>query len=504
MKNMIHKTYLLLIFIILISITIITYGCFNYLWTTNNNYYWIMWWYNLENQNTLDFSNSKFTNKLYIPKILTPITESWWIEKYSIKVQSWETEFFNWIKTRTLGYNWSFLGPTIRVKEWQKISFDIKNNLDQPTTVHWHWVHTPSEYDWGVFNPIKPWETFKPNFEIKQVAWTFWYHPHSMWNTATQAYSWLAWLFIIDDDKSEKLEIPKNYWVDDIPLVIQDKNFDNNWQLVYSNNMHSVINWMYGNTIMVNWSLTPYQEVTKWVIRFRLLNWSNARTYNFKLSNNQEFYEIATDWWFVEKPVKLNSIRLSPWERAEILIDFSNYKIGDNVVLQSNFDENLNIIEFRVTKEANKKYIIPKSLVSIDWLDPNSSIKERTFNLQTMERWMMWNLLTINWKNMYINRVDEKIKLWSTEIWTIKNIPGFWMNVWHSFHIHDMQFQILSRNWNPPDDSEKWWKDTVFLNVWDNVKIIIKFTDYTWKYMYHCHILEHEDNWMMWVFEIIK
>lgn len=239
MKKIFYKISISKIVIIIVFTIIISFVFLNYQWTNNNNFWWMMSWNNQENTNIQNFQNTIFTNKLNIPEVLIPTAETWWIIKYSFEIKSWETEFFKWIKTKTLAYNWDFLGSTIRVKNWQKISFEIKNNLEQDTTVHWHWLHIPAEYDWWVFQVIKPGEIYKPKFEIKQTAWTFWYHPHLDWNTAFQAYKWLAWLFIIDDEISEKLDIPKSYWIDDIPLIIQDKYFDKNWQFVYANSMHT-------------------------------------------------------------------------------------------------------------------------------------------------------------------------------------------------------------------------------------------------------------------------
>ena len=256
---------------------------------------------------------------------------------------------------------------------------------------------------------------------------------------------------------------------------------------------------------MVNWTIFPFKNVEKGVVRFRILNGSNERIYNFNLSTWSEFYQIASDWGFLESPVKMNSLQLAPWERAEILIDFSSYNLWESVKFQSNYKwEAFDVMEFRVTKEAKNIFTIPTSLVKIEKIKESESIKTRPFILETMKNWMMWDILTINWKNMNISRIDEKIKLWTTEIWEIENKRWRWMNFWHPFHIHDIQFQILDRNWKKPPENERGWKDTVFVKVWEKVRVITKFDDYTWIYMYHCHILEHEDNWMMWQFEVVK
>ncbi len=486
-------------FIILSSLLWLSFYFFQ---NTNSNL-------NLEETNKIvnnnyenNFIESKYKNKLNIPNLLTWYLEDWKL-KFNLDINSSYTEIFSWYKTKTLWYNWSFLWPTIKVNKWDNVDFNIKNNLEEKTTVHWHGMHIPAKYDWWVFQPIKEGDVYNPNWKIDQPAATLWYHPHLMWKTAEQAYNWLAWMFIIEDEKSKALNIPKEYWVNDIPIIVQDRYVWNNWQFIYSKHMHTIIHWIQWNNIFVNWWIKNYKNVPSWVVRLRLLNWSNARVYNFNFKNSMPFYQIASDGWFLQKPVKLNNLKLSPWERAEILVDFSSFNIWESILLSSNYNwNNFDIMEFRVTQKSNNDFNIPDKLVDIKKIDQNN-VKNRNFTMKTMERWMRWKILTINWKNMDINRVDEYVDLNSTEIWTIKNQRSMWMNVPHSFHIHDVQFQIIERNWKKPPKNERWWKDTVFLEVWEEVKVIMQFKDYTWKYMYHCHILEHEDNWMMWVFEVI-
>jgi FtsP/CotA-like multicopper oxidase with cupredoxin domain len=129
----------------------------------------------------------------------------------------------------------------------------------------------------------------------------------------------------------------------------------------------------------------------------------------------------------------------------------------------------------------------------------SDAVKTRKFNLQTMG---MGRFL-INGKAMDMQRIDEIVRLGDTEIWEISNQAMGMMNLPHSFHVHDIQFQVVSRNGIPPELHESGWKDTILVWPGDVVRIIAKFEDYTGLYMYHCHILEHEDAGMMGQFQVV-
>src|SRR5690606_37734834 len=158
-------------------------------------------------------------------------------------------------------------------------------------------------------------------------------HPHMMHMTAKQVYEGLAGLFYIEDEVSEQLAIPKEYGINDFPLVVQDKRLDSNGNMQYDPGMSDIMMGLYGNACLVNGAIQPYLEVPKGMVRLRLLNGSNGRTYHFELSNSQPFYQIASDGGFLEEPVEMTSIRMSPAERAEILVDFSKLETGDIIKL---------------------------------------------------------------------------------------------------------------------------------------------------------------------------
>jgi FtsP/CotA-like multicopper oxidase with cupredoxin domain len=334
-----------------------------------------------------------------------------------------------------------------------------------------------------------------------------------MGKTGEQVYRGLAGLFIIEDENSDGLGIPKEYGVDDIPLVVQDRLFDEKGQLVYrhENEAFTVDGGMLGHTILVNGTHAPYLPVPAKLIRLRILNASNARRFNFGFSENQTFYQIASDGGFLESPVEHERLLLAPGERAEIVIDLTgktepvtlmSYEINESEIALLNAVENVmgeakdenqifKILELRPQESLGTAEIesnsLPEKLNTILRWDESDSIRTRIF---------IFGNNTINGKWMDHTRVDEIIRKGDLEIWELTN-PSI---TYHPFHIHGTQFQILDRNGKQSAAHEDGWKDTVTVNQDETVRLLVRFTDFSdphLPYMFHCHILEHEDMGMM-------
>ncbi|HSW88412.1 MAG TPA: multicopper oxidase domain-containing protein [Candidatus Saccharimonadales bacterium] len=485
------------IFIALIVILVITSGFVLYFGNPRNSFV---------NQN-LDFGNP-----LFIPKELQPRMENG--EKvFDITVQKGETEFFSGKPSATLGFNGNYLGSTIRAHTGDKVRINVKNMLDEETTVHWHGMHLPAAMDGGPHQVIEPNTTWQPYWTIKNQAATLWYHPHLMGKTGEQVYKGLAGLFIIDDNNSDSLNIPKQYGKDDIPVIVQDRQFDMNGQLVYNHQHQNIDAGMLGNTILVNGTFAPYVHVPAKLVRFRILNGSNARRYNFGFSDSRDFYQITTDGGFLDKPVKRNKLLLSPGERAEILVDLSadqhpitlmSFPVVDdinpiqkaifNILVKPNDQhQQFNILEIRPEQGHYTNQSIPKKLNNITFLKASDAVKTRQITLDSQK---------INGKKMDVARIDEVVKKGDTEIWTVQNKSP----IYHPFHMHDVQFQILDRNGSKPQPYEQGWKDTVMVEPLETVRLIMQFNDYadpTLPYMFHCHLLEHEDMGMMAQFIVV-
>lgn len=452
-----------------------------------------------KNLNKTEKNKSKILN---IPPLLE-YNESNKEKIYNLIIQKGETEIIDGIKTETYGYNGSMLGPTIKMRKNENYRFKIYNKLGEKTSVHWHGLKVDGEMDGGPHQNFINGTYWEPNFQITQPASTLWYHPHTLYKSGEQAYKGLGGFIIIEDENSDKLDIPKEYGIDDIPLVIQDKSLTRDGKLVYSNSHMTAMFGMRGNTVLVNGQILPEFKVQKKYIRFRLLNGSNATNYNYSFNDNREFYQIATDGGFLEKKNKINKLFLSPGERAEIIVEFTKEdKQNSNLRLLADDNE---ILKLNVQNLEKNIQELPEILSEIEHENIGDAKISRKFILNDPYG-PMYN---INGERMDMNKINEFSKQNQTEIWEVTNSDqhhgiknqspsynGTKSVNGHPFHIHSVQFLVLERNGKSPDPSEKGWKDTIFLEKNETVKLLIKFQN-KGVFMYHCHILEHEDNGMM-------
>ena len=433
------------------------------------------------------------STKLPIPPLLENKSSDPNTADFTLNAKKGTTSFFSGVKTDTYGYNGNFLGPVIRVKKGEKVNIHVNNQLSEPTTVHWHGLEVNGEMDGGPHSPIMPGSQWNPSFTVDQSAATLWYHPHQQGKTGEQVYKGLAGLFYIDDNISEKLNIPKDYGVNDIPLVIQDRAFNSNGNMPYSTKISSMTDGAIGDMVIVNGAIRPYLDVKKIKMRFRIVNGANAKVYPIKLSNGESFFQIASDGGFLGAPVKLNQLILGPGERAEVIIDFSKHEKGDELSL---LGDGVKILNFNVKEDGIDTTEIPTHLTDINKMPEATASRIRRLELEGMG-----TTVSINGSKMNMERIDKKIKLNDTEIWEITNPRNMMNSMSHPFHIHGVQFQILSRDGKEPPKNERGFKDTVLINPNEKVRIIIKFT-HKGIFMYHCHILEHEDQGMMGQFQV--
>ncbi len=451
-------------------------------------------------------------NPLPIPPLLEDNDPSPERESFNLVAQNGAREFFPGSRSATKGYNGSYLGPVLRVWRGHNVTVNIENRLNEKTTVHWHGLEVDGAMDGGPFYPHASGERWTVRFTVDQPAATLWYHPHVHGLIGEQVYRGLSGILIVEDDITENLPLPKDYGINDIPLILQDKRFDSGGNLLYKTSVADLMHGMFGNTMVVNGAVNPYLDVGARKIRFRLINGSNARTFELSLSDGSSFKQIATDGGLLEQPFETRRLVLSPGERAEIIADFSGYKEGSTLSLVT---PGLEVLRLHVTGTAKDDTRIPKKMVSIAPIQESSAEKKRTFVLE-----QMGPNVTINGKRFSMNRIDEKVRFGATEIWEIRNagmggmmgpgrnfmsrFRGMIMmrgGMAHPFHIHGIRFQVLERNGQKPSPAEQGWKDTVLLYPGDNVRVIAKFMR-KGAFVYHCHILEHDDLGMMGSFVV--
>ena len=461
-----------------------------------------------------------FENKLRIPEQLfgTVVDGR---RQFQLTVDEGSREFLPGRRTPTAGINGPYLGPTVRLRRGENVDLIVRNDLDEMTTMHWHGMHVPARMDGTPHQKIEPSTSWPASFEVHQQAAPLWYHPHPHGTTGRHAYRGIAGLMWIDDENSEALDLPKTYGVDDIPVVIQDRLFDDDGAFRFAISQGAV----YGDTMLINGTWNPFLQVESRRIRFRLLNGSNARIYYIGFDDNRVFHQIATDGGFLDTPLRTDRVVLAPGERAEILVDFSD---GAEAVLKSYPEAGLletveayfggigtgHLVLLKIVPGPAKRasHALPERLNTIARIDASKAVKTRPMVLGGPIQGAQGGRFAgggpgpgppINGKIMDMRRTDEVVRLGDIEIWEVDNRGG----QAHPFHIHLVQFQILDRNGQPPTGAELGWKDTVLVPAGDIVRIIMPFDRYAdpeVPYMYHCHIMEHEDNGMMGQFLVVE
>jgi bilirubin oxidase len=446
----------------------------------------------------LCFSSVTQANTPFNDLLIPPLIDS----KHSntpihIEIRNGQHEFQTGIKSATKGYNGNYLGPTIRNYRNQPTRIQFSNKLEEMTTVHGHGLHVPGSIDGGPQNKIPSNATLDVTYPNQQQASTNWYHPHIMGSTARQVHAGLAGFFLIEDENSLTLGLPNTYGVDDIPLAVQDRTFVEGRMQPYPKIMPHDLR---EPTLIINGTLNPRVKVPRSLVRFRLLNASNARSYEFNLSNDATFYKIATEGGLLEAPVAIQSLKMSPGERNEIVLDMSD---GQTVELIAKllpkkyhsifavlipFSKKVSMLRVEVDETLPRRTAtLPKTLNTIHFYQPDEATVHRHFDIGEMD---------INGQQMDMSVINFRVEKDILELWTIDGGR-------HPFHMHGTSFQILSRNGKPPEPEERGWKDVVYPN--GEVSILLKFQHEAteeFPYMYHCHILEHEDMGMMGQFTV--
>ena len=391
----------------------------------------------------------------------------------------------------------AMLGPTLRLTNNRPVKIHYTNQLHEKTTMHGHGMHVPAAMDGGPHQIIDPNSSWTADYTVKQKASTNWYHPHAMGTTAEQVYKGLAGMIIVEDDESATNGLPNTYGVDDLPIVLQDRIMDGNAQFSYTPTRREQMWGFRGDIWLCNGQIEPDFNAKAGLLRLRLLNGSNAGIYKLSLSDGSNFFLVGTDGALLQSPVELSQIRLSPGERAEIVLNLTN-KGGQSLSLQAQeevTEKSQTFLNIHVLNEVADKTAVPTALTTLNLPSASNAVRTRSFTLDMAGM----GQFSINGKSMDLNTINETVSLNQLEIWEITNQ----MRMPHNFHMHGIHFIPIERNGSAAN-LEAWerncYKDTIFLAANDRVKVLVKMEDYTDRnnpYMYHCHILEHEDAGMM-------
>ncbi|WP_307866375.1 multicopper oxidase family protein [Leucobacter chromiisoli] len=450
----------------------------------------------------------EFSQPLAIPPLAPSRIEDG-VRVFSLTAQEGERSFAPATEpgaaTRTWGFDGEFLGPTLRAQRGERVAVEVENRLDERTSVHWHGMHLPAAMDGGPHQEVEPGGSWRPEWSIDQPAATLWYHPHPHGETEAHVHRGLAGLFILDDDASAAAALPSEYGVDDVPLIVQDRSFDEEGQFVLDQD--GAEPGELGDTVMANGTVGAVHEVTTERIRLRLLNGSTARTYRFAVPGH-ELTMIAGDGGFLDAPLPLESLRLAPGERAEVLLRMApgetarlrseEVDLGGVLLPGANGGgDAFDVLELRAADSLapSPEPAWPTAAdAEADALHEEDAVTTREFELNGRE---------INGERMDMGRIDEVVRVGDTEIWEVRSTQA----IPHSFHVHDVQFRVLSVDGSPPPPELAGPKDTVYLEPQRRYRLLMRFEDYAdpdTPYMYHCHMLLHEDEGMMGQFTVVE
>ena len=448
----------------------------------------------------------EFDRPLAIPPLAESTVDADGTRVFALDARAGTTEFEPGVASDTWGFNGNYLGPTLVADRGERVRVDVTNSLDEPTTVHWHGMHLPAEMDGGPHQMVDPGAAWSPEWAIDQQAATLWYHPHPHGETEKHVARGLAGMFILHDDQERSLGLPSEYGVDDVPVIVQDSGFSadgerESAQRGYAGGL--------GDELIVNGTRGPYLDVSDELVRLRILNASTARTYAFTWSDGRPVDLIATDGGLLEAPVSLDRVRLSPGERAEVLVRVTP---GEKVVLQSKMtpdvaglvgpvadmngaNDAFDVLELRAADTLDPAAVLPAQLNTIADFDEAEVATTRRFELN--------DSFEINGDAMDMGRIDETVTVDTLERWVVENSTS----LPHSFHVHDVQFRIAAIDGAAPPPELAGWKDTIFTEPETEYELLMRFDDYAdadTPYMYHCHLLWHEDQGMMGQFAVVE
>jgi blue copper oxidase len=442
-----------------------------------------------------------FQRPLAIPPLAPSRHDQQGRRVFDLTTQAGRRQFLPGPATPTWGVNGEFLGPTLRARRGEQVLVNLHNRLEETTTMHWHGMHLPASADGGPHQTIAPGQTWTPSWRIDQPAATLWYHPHPHGQSERQITRGLAGMFILDDDQEAALDLPRQYGVDDIPVIVQDRRFGDDGRFVEGEHRATGL---LGDSLLVNGTVGPYLLVTTERVRLRLLNASTARVYAFGLADQRRFAVIGSDGGLLPAPYETDRIQLSPGERAEVVVAM---RPGEQVVLRSFPPElgtiggmtaiaggrdSFDVLQLRAAASLAPSPRLPARLAQVPRLDPAAAATTRGFRLAGRQ---------INGKRMDMGRIDEVVGKETTEVWEVVNQH----TQPHNFHVHGVQFQLLDLDGAVPPPQLAGWKDTVYLPPQVLVRIVMRFPDYPdpdSPYMFHCHLIFHEDQGMMGQFVV--
>ncbi len=422
----------------------------------------------------------------------------------------------------------SFAGPIFRVRKGQKIRIRYLNRIPQASIVHWHGLLVAERMDGHPRDVVPAGGEYVYEFEVRNRAGTYWFHPHPHGNTGFQVYGGLAGLFLVSDDEERAARLPAGER--DISIVLADRSFDAANQLVYEAamgpGMMGAMVGFFGERILANGRALLAFPTAAGAHRLRLLNGSHSRIYRIARSDRKPLVAIASDGGLLAAPVSRPFLVLCPAERAELWIDFHEESEGSRIALTA---EPLDFggggmgmmggmmgrgmgggfgrqtvaphpfAMFTVGRGGGRQ-ALPARLAELAPVAAPRESKRREFAITLGH--MRWG---INGRNFEMEEVApyERVRFGDTEIWEFSNRTPM-MSMPHPMHVHGVQFRVLERIGTPPGLEglragflDGGVKDTVLVQPGERVRVLLSFDSFRGLFLYHCHNLVHGDMGMM-------
>ena len=458
-------------------------------------------------------ANAQTYQNLWIPDTLNGTT-------FNLTIKDTIKQLRTGNQTITGGINGDFWGPTLFINKGDVVHMNVRNNLNDSTTIHWHGMHLPAVMDGGPHQVIPPGTLWQPYWEMKNQAGTYWYHPHLHEMSTEHMNKGIGGFMIVRDAEEAALAIPRTYGVDDIPLMLTSRRYNANNQFVSTNVA-------YGDYLLTNGTSNAQISLPKQFVRLRILNAEIERGYDLGFSDNRTFYIIANDGGLLNAPVSATRVKLMVGERVEILVNLGNDAVGAVLDLKAynsgqafgfpggepgksgEFGSLLNNIDFPVLRinvaatNANAITSVPTTLVNNTYWTAADATVSRALTVTGGVPGPNSTPFAFDNKIFDLSYINKTLNLNAIEKWTITNSNVFG----HTFHIHDVEFKIVARNGSATavGTHESGWKDVLYLPRSENATFVARFDDFAdpiHPFMYHCHFSNHEDGGMMGQFVV--
>jgi FtsP/CotA-like multicopper oxidase with cupredoxin domain len=421
--------------------------------------------------------------------VLQPISTSGGVDLYNVTMRPARKEIIPGTQTDLLTYDGHFPGATIKARSRRPVIIRQRNRLEVITSVHLHGASVQPSSDGAPMDTIAPGGERFYTYLNRQPHASLWYHDHAHHQESENVYRGLHGSYLLTDDTESALPLPQGAY--DVLIALRDAHFDAAGQLVYT--MGDRLR----NTILVNGAPYPYFQVAARKYRLRLANTSNQRSFELRLADGGDMIQIASDGGLLPQPHTTPSLYLSSGERADVVIDFSRYPVGSQVVLQNTggrgpVEEVGQVMRFDVVRTEQDPSSVPAVLRTLPPLPRPTA--ERAVVMRMDEDGRADPMGYLDDKVYDPQRVDARIRHGASEIWTVTNANT---KVAHNFHMHLVQFRVVERGGKAPGPAESGLKDTVVLQPGETVKLQATFDTYTGEYAYHCHMLDHSAMGMM-------